>query len=80
MQQKHLSLHSLSLPHTPFCSLIIVVFLLFTLTSCHKTCTCIRYDGAAETFTSDEVDDHGVSCANMIYQAGVQYYSVCDWD
>ena len=49
-------------------------------TSCHKTCTCIRYDGAEESYSADEVDDRGVTCANMIYQAGVQYYSVCNWD
>lgn len=54
--------------------------LLFLLTSCHKTCTCLSYDGGSHTYTADEVDAQGVTCPNMIFQAGVQYYSVCNWD
>ena len=62
-----------------------ILFALFLLpltllASCHKTCTCIRYDGREDAYTADEVDDYGVTCANMVFQAGVQYYSVCDWD
>ena len=61
-------------------NIIIAAAALLLLASCHKTCTCIRYDGAEASYTSDEVEDHGVTCANMIYQSGVQYYSVCNWD
>ena len=50
------------------------------LTSCHKTCTCLTYNGGAHTYTAEEVDERGVTCPNMIFQAGVQYYSVCNWD
>lgn len=54
-------------------------FLILT-TSCHKTCVCKGYDGSETYYSDDEVDDHGVTCANMIYQAGRQFYSVCDWE
>ena len=60
--------------------MVLSLCILLSLSSCHKTCTCIRYDGAEHTYTASEVDNHGVTCANMIYQAGVQYYSVCNWD
>ena len=58
----------------------IPVLSILMLTGCHKTCTCIGYDGAERTYTADEVDEYGVTCPNMAYQAGVQYYSVCSWD
>lgn len=61
-----------------FCASMALLPLL--LTSCHKTCTCLSYDGGSHTYTADEVDDRGVTCHNMIFQAGVQYYSVCNWD
>lgn len=51
-----------------------------TLASCHKTCTCIGYDGSERSYTADEVDDRGVNCTEMVYQAGLQYYSVCNWE
>ena len=57
-----------------------ILLVTLILASCHKTCTCIRFDGVEESYSADEVDDRGVTCANMKYQAGVQYYSVCDWE
>lgn len=57
-----------------------LLLLTMLLGSCHKTCTCIRYDGVEKTYTADEIDALGTTCANMAYQAGVQYYSVCSWD
>ena len=48
--------------------------------SCHKTCTCIGYDSSVHTYTADEVDDRGVTCPDMVFFGGVQYYSVCSWD
>ncbi|MBR1549617.1 MAG: hypothetical protein IJ634_03180 [Bacteroidales bacterium] len=51
-----------------------------TLSACHKTCTCIGYNGVADTYTAEEVDDRGVTCPDMVFFGGVQYYSVCSWD
>lgn len=56
------------------------MLLTMLLGSCRKTCTCIDYHGRERTYTADEVEEQGASCANMVFQAGVQYYSVCDWD
>lgn len=50
------------------------------LTSCHKTCTCIGYDGGSHSYTAEEVDERGVTCPDMVFFGGVQYYSVCSWD
>lgn len=50
------------------------------LGSCHKTCTCKRYDGVIHTYTADEVSAHGGSCSSMVIQANTRYYSVCNWD
>ena len=61
-------------------SVTVLCCLLTMLTACHKTCICTRYDGAEDKYSADEVDDRGVTCANMVFQAGVQYYSVCDWE
>ncbi len=57
-----------------------LLLLTMLLGSCRKTCTCIDYHGRERTYTADEVEEQGASCANMVFQAGVQYYSVCDWD
>lgn len=47
---------------------------------CHKICTCSGYDGLEYEFTSDEVDSLASgSCNNMVYRAGIQYYSYCTW-
>lgn len=56
------------------------MLLTMLLGSCHKTCTCTRYDGAIVNYSADEVDDRGTTCANMVFQSGVQYYSICEWD
>ncbi len=54
---------------------------LASLGACHKTCTCVRYDGASHTFSADEVDAiAGGNCDDMIIQAGIRYYTVCNWD
>lgn len=50
------------------------------LCGCHKTCVCYGYDGGEYTYSASEVEDRDVTCANMIYQAGQQYYSVCSWE
>lgn len=50
------------------------------LGACHKTCTCLRFDGVAHTYTADEVSAHGGSCPGMIMQSNTRYYSVCNWD
>jgi predicted aminopeptidase len=77
MKSKHLSGHR-ALTHLCLCASVALLSL--PLTSCHKTCTCIAYNGSSHSYTADEVDDHGVTCSNMVYQAGIQYYSVCSWD
>ena len=61
-------------------TLCAMTLLALWLGSCHKTCTCLTYNGGAHTYTAEEVDERGVTCPNMIFQAGVQYYSVCNWD
>ena len=48
--------------------------------SCHKTCTCINYNGYGTSYTADQVSEHGGSCAGMIIQSGKRYYSVCTWE
>lgn len=48
--------------------------------SCHKNCVCQGYDGGSHTYTSDEVDAAGVTCANMIFQSGEQFYAICEWE
>ena len=68
------------IPHSSLITLLTAAYCLLILTSCHKTCTCIDYNQIEHTFTADEVDARGVTCPNMIYQAGVQYFSVCSWD
>lgn len=50
------------------------------LAGCRKTCVCYGYDGGEYRYSADEVDDRDVTCANMIIQAGQQYYSVCNWE
>ena len=50
------------------------------LTACHKNCVCQGYDGSSYTYSADEVDARGVTCPYMIFQAGQQFYAVCDWE
>ena len=50
------------------------------LTACHKNCVCQGYDGSSYTYSADEVDARGVTCTNMVFQAGQQFYAVCDWE
>jgi hypothetical protein len=47
---------------------------------CHKQCLCLGYDGSEVYYSAEEVEERGVTCPNMIYQAGQQFYSVCGWD
>ncbi len=53
------------------------------LSGCHKTCTCVRYDGTERYYTADEVDEYDVSCTAMRdainLQLGTMYYSYCEW-
>ncbi len=53
------------------------------LSGCHKTCTCVRYDATEHSYTSDEVDDYGVTCSAMRdavnRELGTIYYSYCEW-
>ncbi len=59
---------------------VLAVSLVLCLCSCDKTCVCKGYDGGEYPYTEEEVDARGVTCPNMIFQAGQQYYSVCDWE
>ena len=54
--------------------------LLMLMSSCHKNCVCQGYDGSSYTYSEEEVDARNVTCANMIFQAGQQFYAVCDWE
>ncbi len=57
-----------------------IVLGLLGLASCHKTCTCTVFNGVTHTYTADEVEARGVTCYEMRYQAGEQYYTICNWD
>lgn len=61
-------------------SLIITATLLSSLFSCNRDCVCKGYDGGEYIYTEEDLDARGVNCPNMIFQAGQQYYSVCDWE
>ncbi len=60
--------------------LVLSFSLLVLLTACHKNCVCQGYDGSSYTYSADEVDARGVTCTNMVFQAGQQFYAVCDWE
>lgn len=60
--------------------LVLSFSLLVLLSSCHKNCVCQGYDGSSYTYSADEVDARGVTCTNMVFQAGQQFYAVCDWE
>ena len=70
--KKHLSFRPILLTSLLLTSILLV--------SCHKVCVCTGYDGAEHRYTADELDDRGVSCSNMIYQSGIQFYSTCSWE
>jgi hypothetical protein len=72
--------HSSVLSISPFHAMAVLILSSFMLISCHKNCVCQGYDGGSYTYTSDEVDARGVTCANMVFQAGQQFYAVCDWE
>ena len=61
-------------------SYFLLACLLLNLTSCHRDCVCKTYNGGSYTYSEEDVDDQGVTCANMIFQAGQQFYAVCDWE
>ena len=61
-------------------SKFIIAAALLLLVSCHKNCVCLGYDNTSYTYTADEVDARGGTCTNMVYQAGQQFYAVCDWE
>ena len=50
------------------------------LSSCHKTCSCTKYDGQIDEYDKEVVDEYGGSCSGMIYMYNTRYYSVCEWD
>ena len=60
--------------------LTIAVVASLTLASCHKTCSCYRYDGVIISYTSDEVSERGGSCSDLRYQSNTTLYSYCEWD
>ena len=52
-----------------------------TFCSCRKTCMCHGYDGSSTSYDKTEVKQLADgNCANMKYQSGVRYYSVCEWE
>ena len=61
-------------------SILLLATLPLLLSSCHKNCVCQGYDGSSYTYTSDEVDARNVTCSNMVFQAGQQFYAVCEWE
>lgn len=57
------------------------------LCSCHKSCTCIAFNGSEHTYSADEVSAFGGTCSDMKYMytaassgADVRFYTVCNWD
>ena len=71
--------HTRPKKHLPFHSLALLA-LLALLSSCHKNCVCQGYDGSSYTYSADEVDARGVTSTNLVFQAGQQFYAVCDWE
>lgn len=58
---------------------IACVAAVLALASCQKTCVCSHVAGYEKSFTEEEVDAAGTTCAGMQIQAGVQYYLYCEW-
>lgn len=57
-----------------------VLLVALSLGACHKTCSCIAYDGSRHAYTSDEVAANGGSCYEMRNYPLPNYYSVCNWE
>lgn len=60
-------------------SLLLALVASLSMVGCHKKCVCTSYSGAEREYSVDEVDAQGGSCANMIMQADIRYYSYCEW-
>lgn len=67
--------------------IIAAAAVLLLATSCHKTCTCIGFNGKEHTYTAEEVSAFGGTCTDMKYMytsassgADVRFYTVCNWD
>lgn len=63
-----------------FFRILLAVAAMLALQACNKQCVCVGYDGSEAVYTEDEVNDHGGSCSNMIIQARVRFYSLCEWE
>lgn len=63
----------------PLIAIVIAAFAL-TLSSCHKTCSCTKYDGQIDKYSNEQVEAHGTSCSGMIYMYNTRYYSLCEWE
>ena len=51
------------------------------LGACHKTCTCLGYDGLEHEFTPEQVDAHmDGDCSKMRNFPFYDQYSVCNWE
>ncbi|MBR1785457.1 MAG: hypothetical protein IJ760_08505 [Bacteroidales bacterium] len=62
------------------CAVLLLALAATTLTGCHKACVCKSYNGQVYTYTPEQVDNHGGSCQDMVYQAGMRIHSICDWE
>lgn len=57
------------------------ILLVAVLAGCHRECVCYGYGSTEVHYTPDEVDARADgNCSNMIYQAGVRYHSLCEWE
>ena len=60
--------------------LLAVAAVCLTLSACHKTCTCVGYDGMVHEFTPEEVSERaGGNCSYMSDFPVENRYSYCHW-
>ncbi|MBR1799643.1 MAG: hypothetical protein IJ761_07125 [Bacteroidales bacterium] len=63
-----------------FFAIAALAMLTLGLTSCHKECGCVSYDGSEHVYSAAEVEANGGSCDNMVWLGTTRFYSVCSWE
>ena len=55
-----------------------VTAVLTLFSSCHRTCTCITYNGNYVEYTDEELEEMGLSCVELERFSGGGLYSICE--
>lgn len=63
-----------------FLRILLAVAAMLAMQACTKQCVCVGYDGSETVYTEEEVDAQTGNCSNMIIQAQVRFYSLCEWE